>query len=406
MVRKNTSSDGGDDFEDPMAEGVDEETEDNEEGLDDEEGELETDDPGEVVEEEGELGEAAESVEPQASESVLAMKAEIEAAIFARDAAPKEAFAAGEAYGGAQNIVGVGIGTPEIDFESFDLAGPGTPVLNIYVVEKCSVDDVKRSLFDDYSVHGAAGDDVAVNVIPTGPIDALAHRFRDRPAPGGISIGNVRRNSAGTLGCLARGRRSPRNRRVLLLSNNHVIALSNAGRVGDSLVQPGRLDGGISPRDRIAILERWVRIDFGGRINYVDCATGWCWHRRVRRELVYLSAGRRRYFRVSNRPIACRVGMIVGKSGRTTQLTAGRITDCNASIRVNYGAGRIARFRDQITIRGLRGDFSRPGDSGSLVWHYSSRRNPVGLLFAGGGGYTFANKIGRVLNALDINLYT
>ena len=98
--------------------------------------------------------------------------------------------------------------------------------------------------------------------------------------------------------------------------------------------------------------------------------------------------------------------MIVGKSGRTTQLRAGRITDCNASIRVNYGNGRVANFRDQITIRGLRGDFSQGGDSGSVVWSFDARRNPVGLLFAGGGGFTFANKMNRVLAALDINLRT
>ena len=76
------------------------------------------------------------------------------------------------------------------------------------------------------------------------------------------------------------------------------------------------------------------------------------------------------------------------------------------SIRVDFRNGRVANFRDQITIRGLRGDFSRGGDSGSLIWSWDKQRNPVGLLFAGGGGFTFANKIGRVLSALDINLYT
>ena len=33
-------------------------------------------------------------------------------------------------------------------------------------------------------------------------------------------------------------------------------------------------------------------------------------------------------------------------------------------------------------------------------------RTPVGLLFAGGGGITFGNKIGHVLRALDIRLFT
>jgi hypothetical protein len=96
--------------------------------------------------------------------------------------------------------------------------------------------------------------------------------------------------------------------------------------------------------------------------------------------------------------------MNVGKTGRTTQLTHGIITDCNATIRVNYGGGRVALFSDQITIRGIGGGFSAGGDSGSLIWTWDARRNPVGLLFAGGGDFTFANKIPRVLAALDITI--
>jgi hypothetical protein len=72
--------------------------------------------------------------------------------------------------------------------------------------------------------------------------------------------------------------------------------------------------------------------------------------------------------------------MLVGKSGRTTQLRAGRITDISATVRVNYGGGRQALFQDQLVIRGISGDFSAGGDSGSLVWTWDARRNPVGLL--------------------------
>ncbi|NES85736.1 MAG: hypothetical protein F6K10_32465 [Moorea sp. SIO2B7] len=156
----------------------------------------------------------------------------------------------------------------------------------------------------------------------------------------------------------------------------------------------------------MAILERFVPINFSGGRNYVDAATGWCWPRRVRKELVYLRGSQRRFFRISNRVVRCRRGMLVGKSGRTTQLTTGRITDCSATVRVNYGGGRVALFYDQIVIRGLRGNFSAGGDSGSVIWTWDRRRNPVGLLFAGGGGLTIANKMTRVVRALDINLYT
>lgn len=78
----------------------------------------------------------------------------------------------------------------------------------------------------------------------------------------------------------------------------------------------------------------------------------------------------------------------------------------SASIRVNMGGGRAANFRDQFTIRGNNNVlFSRGGDSGSLIWTWDTRRSPVGLLFAGGRDFPFANKIHHVLDALDIELH-
>jgi hypothetical protein len=193
----------------------------------------------------------------------------------------------------------------------------------------------------------------------------------------------------------------------MILSNNHVLANSNNAKVGDCICQPGPYDSGKCPADQIAILERWVPINFAGGTNYVDCATGWAWPDRVRRELKYESGGRELYFRVGSTPVAPAVNMIVGKTGRTTNLTQGRIVDISATIRVSYGRAGVALFKDQLTIRSTgSADFSAGGDSGSLIWQWRSGLPPVGLLFAGGGGYTFANKIQRVLPALDIRLYT
>lgn len=304
---------------------------------------------------------------------------------------------------GTNNIVGVGLGAAEDDFSPG--LSPGVPSLNVYVAEAVSVDEVKSLLVDSMGVSAASSDDIPVNVIVTGVIEAQNHRRKYRPSPCGVSVGHYR-ITAGTLGCLARGRRSPRNRRLLMLSNNHVLANSNNARFGDSIIQPGRYDGGVSTRDRVAILERFVPINFSGRPNYVDAATGWCWPNLVRREQLYERSGRNYLYRISSRIVACRRGQMVGKSGRTTGLTRGSITDCSASVRVSYGSGRVALFRDQIVIRGIGGNFSAGGDSGSVIWTWDSRRNPVGLLFAGGGGYTIANKITRVVAALDINLYT
>jgi hypothetical protein len=337
------------------------------------------------------------------------LKQELEQLIFSRAAPAASARAFGEAGPSdpADFIVGVGIGPAHFDFESVGPAGPGAPVLNVYVSEPMSMDAVKAVAVDSFGARALSSDRRPVNVIPTGPIDAFAHRHRQRPSPCGISVAHID-VTAGTQGALARGRSGVRQNRLLLLSNNHVIANSNDAAVGDAIIQPGPMDGGANPADRIAILERWVPISFAADgANFVDAATGWCWPDRVRREFIYRSGGAWAYFRVGSTPIPAVVGMPVGKSGRTTQLTSGRVIDTNASIRVNYGGGRVGNFRDQITIRGNGTTlFSQGGDSGSLIWTWDSRRLPVGLLFAGGGQFTFANKIHHVLNALDIALYT
>jgi hypothetical protein len=282
-------------------------------------------------------------------------------------------------------------------------AAPGEPAVTVYVAEPTSLDRVKAAVVDTMGVQAAAADDLPMQVVVTGAIDAQPHRFKLRPAPGGISVGHYR-ITAGTIGCLARGRTAPRRSRLLVLSNNHVLANSNNAVFGDSILQPGPYDGGINPRDRIAILERFVPIDFSGRPNYVDCATGWAWPDLVRKELVRLVGGNPAFFRIGSLPVNPVLGMVVGKSGRTTQLTQGRISAIGATIRVNYGAGRVALFQDQIEIRGTSGLFSSGGDSGSSIWTWNPQRNPVGLLFAGGGSSTFANRFTRVLQALDVSV--
>lgn len=119
---------------------------------------------------------------------------------------------------------------------------------------------------------------------------------------------------------------------------------------------------------------------------------------------MYISGGVTRFFRVGTTPVAPARGMRFGKSGRTTQPTRGTITAVGAAINVNHG-GRNARFVDQIAIRAASGDSGRGGDPGSLIWTWDTRRAPVGLLFTG-GGTTFANRITRVLAALDIQPFT
>lgn len=344
-------------------------------------------------------------------ENLLQLKREIENQLLQPSGQQTIGARAAEAFQGSGNIVGVGIGVslppttgPAGEIVSLGVE-PGKQALNLYVVERTSPDQVRAVIAEAMGTTAAASEDVPVNVIVTGLIDAQPHRFRMRPAPGGCSVGHFR-ITAGTIGCLSVGRTPPRNARLMILSNNHVLANSNNAAFGDCICQPGPADGGRCPADQIAILERFVPINFAGGVNFVDCATGWCWPDRVRKELVHIVGGQPRFFRIGSVPISPQLNMAVGKSGRTTQLTRGTIIDISATISVNY-SGRIALFRDQISIRGAAGTlFSAGGDSGSSIWTWDSARRPVGLLFAGGGGITFANKMTRVVAALDINLVT
>jgi hypothetical protein len=101
----------------------------------------------------------------------------------------------------------------------------------------------------------------------------------------------------------------------------------------------------------------------------------------------------------------------VGKVGRTTGTTRGRISAFEVdNVVVQFGIGAL-KFDGQVEIKGAdTGPFSQGGDSGSLVVDADLRA--VALLFAGsdqggsdGKGLTFANPIHAVLDALKVDLF-
>lgn len=332
------------------------------------------------------------------SSDLLALRDAVEATLLAASGE----FAALSDAPSTQGIVGVGIGLSDPDSIGFGVGGPGEPTLTLFTESA-----LPREMLLSYLAQSAgtrALSSVPLQQVPVGAVDAYSPRARHRPAPGGVSVGHVD-ITAGTLGSRAIGLTAPWNNRHLILSNNHVLANSNAGRVNDSIIQPGRADGGGHPGDQIAVLAQWVPINFGGGSNIVDAAFGWAWHERVRGGQYYLSGGSDAYYSTGSVPLAASLGMIVGKSGRTTGLTQGRVTQIGVSVNVSYGGGRVALFRNQIAIQsGNANPFSAGGDSGSLIWNWGTGVRPVGLLFAGGGGTTFANPISNVFAALNIRL--
>ena len=221
-------------------------------------------------------------------------------------------------------------------------------------------------------------------------------RRRVRPVMGGYSCGH-RQVTAGTIAtcCYDLTPFPSIPRRYYILSNNHVLANSNNARVGDPILQPGRADGGSFPRDVVARLSRFVPIRFHSGnskpCNYVDAAIAEGNFENLSRE-IYWSGYVRRLF------VKPKVGDIVLKTGRTTNFTTGRVTNINATVDVNFGNGRVARFCRQI----ITSNMSAGGDSGSLVM--DREEGAVGLLFAGSATRTIVNNIGFVQSLLRVRL--
>jgi len=256
--------------------------------------------------------------------------------------------------------------------------------------------DGDRALLPDLG--RAAEQEVDVRVI--GRVRALHSptptelQQRIRPLRPGLSVGHPA-VTAGTLGGFVRVAGG-----IAILSNNHVLAASDAAAVGDAVLQPGPADGGV-PGDRVATLTAFERFR-EGLPNLVDAA------------VAVLDAG-----------VAAEPGNLPGgplgvvvpgsldidpdetveKVGRTTGHTRGLVTAVEVDgVAVQYD-DVVHRFDDQVEIQGP-GGFSAGGDSGSVIWR-SRDRAPVALLFAGsttggvdGSGVTFANPLATVLDVL------
>lgn len=227
-----------------------------------------------------------------------------------------------------------------------------------------------------------------------------------RPLAIGASVGHVA-ITAGTIGAFVR-----RNKRVCILSNNHVLANEDRGKIGDAILQPGSYDGGKSPADRVATLVAWVRLK-PRAANVVDAAVA-----EVVASVQVEPTRLRGLISGADRKLAglgpdfLDEGTTVYKVGRTTGPTEGRVTAFDVdNVVVRYDSGNL-RFDGQVEIEGAGNRaFSDGGDSGSLIVNPDIKA--VALLFAGsdaggtnGLGLTYANPIHPVLTGLKAELAT
>jgi len=232
--------------------------------------------------------------------------------------------------------------------------------------------------------------------------------------PIGVSSGHPD-ITAGTIG--ARVKDTYGN--VYALSNNHVYGNQNDGHIGDSILQPGRFDGGVDPTDKIGELFQFEQLKFfGNRTNRLDAAIASTTINEVGRSTLPEGYGMPNSIIFGDRDAngffddkEDLLGLAVQKFGRTTGLTHGKITEINVTITVcfdncsNILTRKTARFVDQIRIVGNNNQtFSTGGDSGSLIITDDPQKKPVALLFAGSETSTLANRIDLVLDRFGVSI--
>lgn len=259
---------------------------------------------------------------------------------------------------------------------------------------------------------------VKTDVVESGAIKAFGFTNKVRPVEPGNSCGHYS-ITAGTLGCLV-----VHKGEILALSNNHVLAASNAGMQGDPVYQPGSHDGG-GPGDAMGSLFKYQPIEMlnaeckvanglANSLNLVAGLVGSSHRMQARQETSnYVDAALStlnvkfvpevRELGMPTGETACTLGDLVQKSGRTTEYTTGVVSQVHTTVRVGYGTGRKALFEDQLVISAKNcKHFSQPGDSGSAVFDMQNRI--VGLLFAGSDTVTIVNNWSHVKSLLDIEL--
>jgi hypothetical protein len=226
-----------------------------------------------------------------------------------------------------------------------------------------------------------------------------------------VDNGTTRTCCSGTLGSLVTD-----GTNFFILSNNHVLAKSDAGaKTIDPVPQPGLVDTNCTASPTIvghfsiaAALKPTTGTN-GPAPSNVDAALAAINAGQVDLTGSILDLGAASGTVIAAAPpsttlnLAPAAGLLVAKSGRSTGLTCdplGAVANVNIDYTASCGGPKAftSTFSNQIIVNG--GNFSASGDSGSLVVDAATAR-PIGLLYGGNTTSTTANPIQDVLSALD-----
>jgi hypothetical protein len=295
-----------------------------------------------------------------------------------------------------KDVTGVGVGEKITKGER-----TGKPCVRVYVKKKLPKNKLAKAQLVPDSVSGVPTDVIEREFVlhpasvALDDLRLMVDTGTYSPLTGGISVGPCRAVGGyiyvGTLGLVVEDNSTGD---PMMLSNFHVMCIDNGWSAGDTMAQPGRVDGGSCPSDIVGEL---TRAHLGGQ---VDGAVARITNRSHNCRIADIGA--------VNGTATAVLGEAVRKRGRTTELTHGFVDDLSLSVSIDYGDGLgTVILTNQI---GIDVDTSQStqigdhGDSGSVVVNSSSE--VIGLYFAGSSDGTFgvANPISSVLSALDIRL--
>lgn len=303
-------------------------------------------------------------------------------------------------------------------------APSGMPPQDVYVIAAVDGGSTTSPAHVLLNRQGTVSDPVTHQSIQTGPValgtsggnDGDFDTYEDHNGESYVAD-----CCGGTLGALVQDPQGD----PYILSNNHVLAESDQAHIGDTIDQPGLIDGACTPLSRpgstlhpIGNLRYFLPLS--SQQTNVDAALALAAPGAVdpAGSILGLGTPGQNQALTAAPPMAgtgekltaANLGMNVVKSGRTTGLTCSSLSAVDLTVKVDYYKDCAETepyitktFARQIGISGAH--FTDSGDSGALVLD-ASNAQAIGLYFAGGTdgdghGLSVANPIGDVLHELS-----
>jgi hypothetical protein len=206
---------------------------------------------------------------------------------------------------------------------------------------------------------------------------------------------------------------------LVILSNNHVLGLSDGGAVGQAVTQPGVIETNCSTMGTITVANVSTIINLQTQPSPpVDVATAQIVSGEVDTTGSILELGALNAVNEVQVPqpappaagsgMAATFGQLLAKSGRTTGLTCANVESVDVTGQVvDYsegcatGTSFTVTYNDEIEVANMSNgqNFIGDGDSGSLAVD-AATAEPVALMFASSENSAIGNPVADVLNAL------